>query len=30
VATEDIIRDIDVPDDYARELARFTERRSSL
>ena len=30
VATEDIIRDIDVPDDYARELARFTERRSDL
>jgi molybdenum cofactor cytidylyltransferase len=30
VGTEDIIRDIDVPDDYARELARFTERRSSL
>lgn len=30
VATEDIIRDIDVPDDYTRELARFTERRSSL
>jgi molybdenum cofactor cytidylyltransferase len=29
VATEDIIRDIDVPDDYTRELARFTERRSS-
>jgi molybdenum cofactor cytidylyltransferase len=30
VASEDIIRDIDVPDDYTRELARFTERRSSL
>jgi molybdenum cofactor cytidylyltransferase len=30
VATEDIIRDIDVPDDYTRELARFTERRSPL
>jgi molybdenum cofactor cytidylyltransferase len=30
VATEDIIRDIDVPDDYTRELARLTERRSSL
>jgi molybdenum cofactor cytidylyltransferase len=30
VATEDIIRDIDVPDDYARELARLTERRSSV
>ena len=30
VATEDIIRDIDVPDDYTRELARFTQRRSSL
>jgi molybdenum cofactor cytidylyltransferase len=30
VATEDIIRDIDVPDDYTRELARFTERRSSV
>ena len=30
MATEDIIRDIDVPDDYTRELARFTERRSSL
>ena len=30
VATEDIIRDIDVPDDYTRELARYTERRSSL
>jgi molybdenum cofactor cytidylyltransferase len=30
VATDDIIRDIDVPDDYTRELARFTERRSSL
>jgi molybdenum cofactor cytidylyltransferase len=30
VATEDIIRDIDVPDDYTRELAKFTERRSSL
>jgi molybdenum cofactor cytidylyltransferase len=30
VATEDIIRDIDVPEDYTRELARLTERRSSL
>jgi molybdenum cofactor cytidylyltransferase len=30
VASEDIIRDIDVPEDYTRELARFTERRSSL
>jgi molybdenum cofactor cytidylyltransferase len=30
VATEDIVRDIDVPDDYTRELARFTERRSSV
>ncbi len=30
VASEDIIRDIDVPDDYTRELARFTERRSSV
>jgi molybdenum cofactor cytidylyltransferase len=30
VATEDIIRDIDVPDDYTRELARFTEGRSSV
>jgi molybdenum cofactor cytidylyltransferase len=30
VATEDIIRDIDEPGDYTRELARFTERRSSL
>jgi molybdenum cofactor cytidylyltransferase len=30
VATEDIIRDIDVPEDYTRELARFTERRSSI
>jgi molybdenum cofactor cytidylyltransferase len=30
VATDDIIRDIDVPDDYTRELARFTERRSSI
>jgi molybdenum cofactor cytidylyltransferase len=30
VTSEDIIRDIDVPDDYTRELARFTERRSSL
>ena len=27
MATEDIIRDIDVPEDYTRELARFTERR---
>jgi CTP:molybdopterin cytidylyltransferase MocA len=30
IATEDIVRDIDVPEDYARELARFTERRSSV
>jgi molybdenum cofactor cytidylyltransferase len=30
VATEDIIRDIDVPDDYTRELARFSERRSCI
>lgn len=30
VATEDIIRDIDVPEDYTRELARFTERRSPI
>jgi molybdenum cofactor cytidylyltransferase len=30
VATDDIIRDIDVPDDYTRELARFTKRRSSV
>jgi molybdenum cofactor cytidylyltransferase len=30
MATEDIIRDIDVPEDYTRELARFTERRSSI
>lgn len=30
VVTEDVIRDIDVPEDYTRELARFTERRSSL
>jgi molybdenum cofactor cytidylyltransferase len=30
VASEDIIRDIDVPDDYTRELARFSERRSSV
>jgi molybdenum cofactor cytidylyltransferase len=30
VSTEDIIRDIDVPEDYSRELARFTERRSPL
>jgi molybdenum cofactor cytidylyltransferase len=28
IATEDIVRDIDVPEDYTRELARFTERRS--
>jgi hypothetical protein len=27
VATEDIVRDIDVPEDYSRELARYTERR---
>jgi len=30
VATDDIIRDIDDPADYARELARFSERRSSV
>lgn len=30
VSTEDIIRDIDVPEDYSRELARFTERRSPI
>jgi molybdenum cofactor cytidylyltransferase len=30
VATDDIIRDIAVPDDYTRELARFTERRLSV
>lgn len=30
VATDDIIRDIDVPEDYNRELARFTERRSCI
>lgn len=30
IATEDIVRDIDVPEDYTRELARFTERRSSV
>jgi molybdenum cofactor cytidylyltransferase len=30
VTTDDIIRDIDVPDDYTRELARFSERRSSI
>ena len=30
VATEDIIRDIDEPGDYTRELARFAERRSPL
>jgi len=30
VATEDIIHDIDVPEDYTRELARFMERRASL
>jgi CTP:molybdopterin cytidylyltransferase MocA len=29
VATEDIVRDIDFPEDYSRELARFTERRLS-
>jgi molybdenum cofactor cytidylyltransferase len=29
VATEDIIHDIDVPEDYTRELARFMERRAS-
>jgi molybdenum cofactor cytidylyltransferase len=30
VATDDIIRDIDYPADYARELARFSDRRSSV
>ncbi|MGH8066946.1 MAG: nucleotidyltransferase family protein [Candidatus Entotheonellia bacterium] len=30
VTTDDIIRDIDVPDDYTRELARFSQRRSSV
>ncbi|HXH11387.1 MAG TPA: nucleotidyltransferase family protein [Alphaproteobacteria bacterium] len=30
VVTDDILRDIDVPEDYTRELARFTERRSCL
>ena len=30
VPTEDILRDIDVPEDYTRELARFAERRSSV
>jgi molybdenum cofactor cytidylyltransferase len=30
VTTEDIIRDIDEPEDYTRELARYTERRSSV
>ena len=30
VTTDDIIRDIDVPDDYTRELSRFAERRSSI
>jgi molybdenum cofactor cytidylyltransferase len=30
IATEDIIRDIDLPEDYSRELARFTERRSPV
>jgi molybdenum cofactor cytidylyltransferase len=29
VATEDIIHDIDVPEDYTRELARYMERRAS-
>jgi CTP:molybdopterin cytidylyltransferase MocA len=29
MATDAIIRDIDVPEDYTRELARLTERRSS-
>jgi molybdenum cofactor cytidylyltransferase len=29
VTTEDIIHDIDVPEDYTRELARFMERRAS-
>jgi molybdenum cofactor cytidylyltransferase len=30
IATEDIIRDIDHPEDYSRELARFTGRRSCI
>jgi molybdenum cofactor cytidylyltransferase len=30
MATEDIIRDIDHPEDYARELTRFTGRRSAV
>jgi molybdenum cofactor cytidylyltransferase len=30
VATDDIIRDIDDPADYARELARFSDRRASV
>jgi molybdenum cofactor cytidylyltransferase len=30
VASDDIVRDIDVPEDYSRELARLTERRSSV
>jgi molybdenum cofactor cytidylyltransferase len=30
VATDAIIRDIDDPADYARELARFSDRRSSV
>jgi molybdenum cofactor cytidylyltransferase len=29
MATEDVIRDIDYPEDYSRELARLTDRRSS-
>jgi molybdenum cofactor cytidylyltransferase len=29
MVTEDIIHDIDVPEDYTRELARFIERRAS-
>jgi molybdenum cofactor cytidylyltransferase len=29
MATEDILRDIDYPEDYSRELARLTDRRSS-
>jgi len=30
MATEDIIRDIDHPEDYAQELARLTGRRLSV
>jgi len=30
MATEDIIRDIDYPEDYSRELTRFAGRRSSV